>query len=348
MPTVFLVLTAVFAALFIVELVLRFMACGTLRRFFLESPDFQWHFFDTLIVLLCAFDALVEIVAFGFDHPNWHQLASSRLVRMVRTLRLVRAVRILKLVRHIGPLRALVRSTMNILEHTAWAVVLILLVIFITAMVYTDAATMYVAEILAPQGLAVQDVNPNLSYFSSGLLTTVHTMWWTITGGINYADAMTALLLLDGGWFWVILFDFYVAFMFLGLLNVMTGVVGEKAIEFTAREKEWELAYSSLNREKAAEALKRLHTEMSKLEANAPEAFDLLIEDPWFSGFIEKNEVGKGLFNQLFDHNGDEEVNLDEFVEACLKLKHPAKAVDMAAIRADIMKIQRSLDALQT
>lgn len=272
---------------------------------------------------------------------------------MVRTLRLVRAVRILKLVRHIGPLRALVRSTMNILEHIAWAVVLILLVIYITAMVYTDAATMYVAESLAPVGLSVKDVNPNLSYFSSGLLTTVHTMWWTITGGINYADAMTALLLLDGGWFWVILFDFYVAFMFLGLLNVMTGVVCEKAIEFTEREKEWELAYSALSREKAAEALKRLHAEMSKLEADAPEAFDILIEDPWFSGLIEnikcqKNEVGKGLFNQLFEHNAAGEVNLDEFVEACLKLKHPAKAVDMAAIRADIMKIKRSIDALQT
>lgn len=351
-PLVFIVLTAVFAALFMVEISLRFMACSTLRRFFWETPDYLWNGFDTLIVLLTVFHAVVEIAAFGFDVEDWHQLARSRIVRMVRTLRLLRAVRILKVVRHIGPLRALVRSTMNILQHIGWAVVLIMLVVYIMAMIYTDAATTYVAEILKPQGLSVQDVHPSLSYFCTGLVMSCHTMWWTITGGINYAEATNALLQIEAGWFWVLMFDVYVAFMMLGLLNVMTGIVCEKAIEFTEREKEWELANSSLSRVEAAEALKRLQIEMSGLEANSPAAFDRLMEDPWFSRFIasiecHKNEVGKGLFNQLFDPNGAREVNLDEFVEACLKLKWPAKALDMAAVRVDMIKIQKSLEELQ-
>lgn len=347
-PTVFVVLGAIFAILFVTELVLRFFADGSFKEFFWKSDDYLWNIFDTIVVLLCLFDALVEIVAFGADVASWRQLANTRIVRMVRVLRLVRAVRILKVVRNIAALRTLIRSTVNTLAHVGWAIVLIVLVIYILGLVFTDAVTMWVTDVVTPQGLKVTDIHPNLAWFSDGLHSSCQTLWWSITGGIDYSDALRALILIDGGWVWGWVYNFYVAFMFLGALNVMTGVVCERAMECTEKENEHELALGAINREQAMEAMVRLRRQMGKLEADEPAAFDELMKDEWFNAFLAKiecdqPEVGAGLFNQLFDGDGDGQVDLDEFVEGCLRLKFPAKAFDIASMRIDMMRLQRGL-----
>lgn len=347
-PHAFVVIGAIFALLFVVEIVIRFLADGSFKVFFWLSDDYLWNIFDSLIVLLCIFDSIVEIVAFGADVVEWRQLANTRIVRMVRVLRLVRAVRILKVVRNIGALRTLIRSTINTMAHVGWAVVLIVLVVYIVGLVFTDAVSMYASENLTPQGLSVADVNPNLVWFGSGLHLSCQTLWWSVTGGINYADAVNVMILIDGGWVWGYIYDFYMAFMFLGALNVMTGVVCETAIECTERENEHELALGAINRDEAAAAMKRLHAEMARLEADEPAAFDQLMKDDWFSSFManiecDQPEVGKGLFNELFDKDGDGEVDLDEFVEGCLRLKWPAKAFDIAAIKIDMLRMHKIL-----
>lgn len=352
-PTVFVTLGAVFALLFLLELLLRFLASGGIRRFLWESEDRGWNIFDTLVVIAGGFDSLVEIVAYGADVQEWRVLAGTRLFRMVRVLRLTRAIRILKVVRHIGPLRTLIRSTTSIIQHIFWAVVLIVMVMYIMGLIFTDAVTVFVQDTLIPQNISVANFgNGQLVYFSSGLHYSIQTCFWAITGGIDYADAINALKLIDGGWFWGYLFELYLAFMILGAMNVMTGVVCETAIDFAEKEAQHELALTAMDRKHAQLAMEKLSEQLRTCQADDASAFDRLMEDPWFKKFLEgigcqRQEAGMTLFQRLFDGDGNGKVDLDEFVEGCLQLKNPAKAFDVAAMKVDITRMGKVLDEIQ-
>lgn len=348
-PSVFTLLGVVFAFAFMVEIGFRYAVHRDCRWFFYRSPEWAWNLFDTIVVVLCSLDAVFQVIAYEADIPDMQSLTKTRIFRMVRVLRLVRAIRILKVVRNVGPLRSLVKSMFHTLQHLLWALILIMLVIFVLGLIYTDAVSTWIVDELQPQGLAPRDVDPNLIFFSSGLHFTMQTLWWAISNGINYTDAVTALVHLDGGWAWANVFDLYVAFMMLGALNVLTGVVCERAMDCTDKENQYELALRAISTGDAKVALKRIRKAMKAYEANPAAAFDVLIKDPWVMNLMSSiqchmQEMGNGLFNELFDRDHNGQVDVDEFVLGCLKLKWPAKALDMAAVKMDILRLHQSFD----
>ena len=70
-----------------------------------------------------------------------------RLMRLIRIGRLFRVVRIMKVVRLFRSLRTLVQSLVGTLKSLAWAMVLLSLIMYIFAILFTDAALDYIIEL---------------------------------------------------------------------------------------------------------------------------------------------------------------------------------------------------------
>merc|ERR1712217_177195 len=68
------------------------------------------------------------------------------------------------------------------------------------------------------------------------LARTMFTLFKSITGGISWHEAV--LPLSNVGQFWVMVFVLYIAFCFFVLLNVVTGVFCQSAMENAQRDKE--------------------------------------------------------------------------------------------------------------
>lgn len=90
-----------FLAAFTMELVLRVLFFGPVEFFDVKGPDVIWNVFDTLVVLLGAFDTVFSAVwktgpAKEKDEATW-----ATMFRMIRLLRILRVFRIIRFVRQL-------------------------------------------------------------------------------------------------------------------------------------------------------------------------------------------------------------------------------------------------------
>jgi len=172
------------------------------------------------------------------------------------------------------------------------------------------------------------------------------TLFLSVTGGIDWENVLYALELLVHGRVHKVLFITYIAFVLFAVLNTLTGVFCQKAIESAKHDHE------TLIREQLLE--KRMYIKKAR------ELFNELDCDA--SSTISYNEFCKRMADEqvlayfaimgleasdawdlfkLLDTNRDAEIDLDEFVEGCVKLSGTAKAFDVAKLSYD-NKLMRS------
>lgn len=350
--------SAVFFVLFAVELLMRFVACGSLAKMYsCQNPDLGWNVFDTIVVSLCGIDAGLEILALC-NVDNTQQLANTRIFRMVRVLRIARGLRILKLVRNVGPLRTLIRCTLNTLQHVFWAVLLLTIMSYIFGLMLCDAVSNWKADALVPTNITLASIDPRLLWFS-GLGQTMLTLWWSISAGINYQEAVAALDNIDDGWGWGLAYNVFMALMLLRVLNVMTGVVCQSAIEVTDKEIQNELALVALSKgkDKADKLKQSMQKKLGKIQEGDPDAVEGLMQEQWMNDLMKEmhcqpandTSAGQDLVAVYFGGNAGEnsEDSLETFLAAMEKLKQPAKAIDVAMVKTDIVKLQKRLELQQ-
>ena len=107
----FFIVEQVYAAIFLVELILRILAEG--RRFFCSSPDVGWNYLDILIVCTSVLTLVTELAEQSVDS---NLSGNVRIIRILRVTRVMRVVRIVKIVRFIRALRSLVHSIFSTMK----------------------------------------------------------------------------------------------------------------------------------------------------------------------------------------------------------------------------------------
>lgn len=183
-----------YACLFSIELVMRLYAVGF--RAYICDEGWAWNWLDLTVVSTSWVDIIMDFLGESAGTTG----SSFRVLRLFRVSRLLRIVKTLWIVRFVGALRTLVSSLMDTLKPLFWAMCLLLIIIYIAALLFTDVVLQHLSE------------NPNLApmkkYFGD-LGIPIQTLFRSISGGIDWADAADALTPL--GDFWVLLFQFYIA-----------------------------------------------------------------------------------------------------------------------------------------
>lgn len=312
LPAVFRIIEACFLVVFLVELVARIIA---FRAEFFTGIDWRWNAFDSLMVLFQLVEEIANAIAAGA--ASFIDLGFLRILRM---LRLVRIVRLARLLRFVVELRMVIYSLYMSLRSLLWTCLLIVVMIYIVSV--------YFVLVIADTGRAAQDKNlfeddPALDHYFGTLFRSCLTLYQSMTGGVDWencvnplADASSPLM--------SVVFSMYIAFSVLALVNVVTGIFVEAAVKYGRESSESELMATITQVFQCSDA--------DGSGMISWDEFNQHVDDPKMTAYFKNLGIdlldAPALF-MLLDADGNGHIEVDEFVTGCLRLRGPARGIDL-------------------
>lgn len=326
----FAIADTVFTFLFMQELLMRLVADGSLRYFLFTSRNRAWHWFDTIVVTCTCLDLFLTVLLGSV-------IGKVRAFRLLRLMRILRAARSLKVVQHIAPLRMLLESIIGTMRTLLWSFVLLLIMTFVFAIVFTDA----MASSMQDPATEMRSLR-----FFGNLSSSILVLFWSVMGGTDCWTVQEELVIAGSAWSYV--FALYCAISIFAVLNVMTAMFCQSAMESAGKDHELVVSAWNENRAALATDLERLFETLRGQEDGAIslDGLEVQLQGKWIQDFflaleIEVSDVVT-LF-RLLDRTGDGLVDSTEFVEGCLKLRGNAKAIDVTAIKFDVKGLRLQL-----
>ncbi|CAE8732452.1 unnamed protein product [Polarella glacialis] len=319
-----------FGVIFAIELGLRVYVNG-FKHFFFGKAMCE-HLFDFVLVFLQLVDIIVALSI--SSEAGFNSLGFLRILRLFRLARMVRLVRL------VPELRSMVYLISASLSAFVWAAVLMLLIMYCLAVYFTIVAS-------------EADVSDSEEHFAQlywgSIGGSVLSLFMAVAGGADWHQFL--LVFGQGSSLYIInsfLLSIYVGFAILVMLNLVTGVLVEGAQNIIRSQKETELAQMSA--EIFVKADTNNDSEMSKDE------FDKLMCTPSMDTYCHAIgmtlDEAANLF-EFLDRDDSGSISIAEFVQGCLRLRGPAKALDLAELRLwskdnsqDTLKSIKSLHAI--
>ncbi|OLQ09302.1 Voltage-dependent T-type calcium channel subunit alpha-1H [Symbiodinium microadriaticum] len=205
------VIQYVYAAWFFLELAMRIWADGCS---IFCGPDWMWSLLDLLVVSISLWEVVADII-YAVDSNdvsgNADGVTGLKALRVVRVTRILKVVRLMRVFRFVLAFRTLITSIAFTLKSLFWALMLLLLIVYVFAVLFCQAASW----------LAVR-------YFGS-VSDTMISLFMSIAAGVSWENVIAPLRLISG--MWALVFILYVSFTYFAVLNVVTGVFCQSAIE---------------------------------------------------------------------------------------------------------------------
>jgi len=349
-PSFMKVLDLAFACIFTVEWMIRLLSeeCG-----FLVGPDWRWNFVDTIAVL----SSWSEI---ALDAMNNESFVDLSLVRMLRILRVVRSIRIVRVLLVFRELRLLLLSLTGSVMPLLWALVVLSVITFMFGILIQQGVASYLVSgdnvksstdelylIGQVNGFTIEEAS-DVAVIDMFLNfpRTILTLFKSVSGGENWGLVQFQLESADPlyGFLWCI----YIAIMFLGVLNVITGIFVECAVARARTDKEMALL-EELERNK--ERMRQLMELFRDLDTNGD---GKVTYDEWES-FTTRKEAQAAMallgldirktkeIYRMLDFNDDQEIDLEEFAVGCMELSGNAKGVDVETLLRNSKKLLANL-----
>lgn len=340
-PAFFYVGNYVFSTLFAVELFLRLyverwaLYCG---------EDWMWGWLDTFIVLTALWDIVVDVwMASQQGAESVADMSGLRAFRIIRITRIVKAVRLMRIFRFVMALRMLVGSIVNTLKSLFWALVLLILIVYVFGVIFSQAVNDFLQD-QEPDAPTVTEQGREVLQARFGtVLDAMLSLFMSITNGISYVELLTPLAALSG--LWIFVFLFYMSFTYFAVLNVVTGVFCHSAIESAQNDHAAVVQNILENKESHMRKLRQL---FSKFNAETgSDELDAIITFPMFEEKINTPAVREYFeslnldvwdawsFFKLLDLDQGGAVSVDEFLMGCLRFRGAARAMDVGKLLHD-------------
>jgi voltage-gated sodium channel len=320
------VIEVLFSLAFLVELVCRVQAHGP--NYFTDPNERGWNLLDASIVTVSLVDTLI-LMPLGMSK-------SLRFVSMLRFVRLMRLARLIRLLRFFRELWLVASGLIQALKTLAW----IILVLFIIC---------YIGSIFTTIMVGRNDRDFNVYYKESGKWD--HEYYFKTIGRslISFLQIVTLdnwaeLIVRDVVQVQPGMYVFFIAFICLGtfgVLNLMIGVVVERAIRTAAtdsreqkrkKDRDRQLVFGQLREIfEAADVDNSGTLSLQEVEEaiNKPEIYNKLrmidfpVDNP------------KEVF-VLLDYDNTGELTIEEFIKGCLRMKGPAMSKDLLVAQVAI------------
>lgn len=335
-PAVFYVIGYLFTTTFLVELLLRMTAYGA---YFFYNDTCHWNYLDLLIVIASLVEVVADISYFTSDTGKQAVGVSNvRIVRIIRITRLIRIFRVARIVKLIRALRVLVYQIIGTLRSVLWAMVLLMIIIYVFAMVFAQAASEHVYD-----GV---DLGGKVKQYWGSLPRSIFTLYKAIIGGVDWE--VVVIPLSDIHWFWVFMFVAFISFTFFAVLNVITGVFCQSAIESAQHDQEMVIQQQIINKNMYTKKIRSLFKDIDEDSSDCItfREFERVLGEDKVKAYFESLGLDTsdawGLF-KLLDQDESHQIDIEEFVLGCLRLRGHAKAIDLAKISYDNKMLRNKL-----
>jgi len=316
------------------------------RAYFFCNDDLSWNLFDFFLVTVGAIDLLLRSALQG-SNPSNSGSVKVIFLRVLRVLRLARILRGLKALRFFAELRLMLSCLSHSVQSLFWSIVMLVFIFYIFGLIFVQGIVSYIQD--EKDVILDEDLHDILAMYGS-VEQTMLTLYMASTGGNDWAIYYKALQ--PNFSKYVLLF--FVSFIQIALLNILTGIfvenalksaepdLEEKAKEFRKKEivdaevlfrvcKDMGLgAEHSISRVEFAEAFcgNKLRAYMSVL--------GLRFDDPYalYELMIMTSEAE------------GEELKQEDFVTGCIRLKGNASNMDMYLLKnqvENVTRVQRDL-----
>eukprot|EP00747_Dinoflagellata_sp_TGD_P084198 gnl/TRDRNA2_/TRDRNA2_162416_c0_seq1.p1 gnl/TRDRNA2_/TRDRNA2_162416_c0~~gnl/TRDRNA2_/TRDRNA2_162416_c0_seq1.p1 ORF type:complete len:610 (+),score=82.05 gnl/TRDRNA2_/TRDRNA2_162416_c0_seq1:53-1882(+) len=327
-PIGFAIINHTCTVLFVFELALRVLATG--RQFF-KSTGWMWALVDIFVVVTSVIEMIFDILTMMFSSSALRNANNVRILRTIRITRLARTVRISRIVRFISSLRLLVISIAITLRELSWALVLLAIIIYVFAIALTQSAIDELAN-------SSSGSDPELIHCWGSMSASMLTLFQSITGGVNWSEPLVPLSRISG--VLTMVFMGYIAFTYFAVLNVLTGMFCNSAIENAQRDPDLYVQTALTTKRIFTQKLKRMFDEMNFDYSGGITLTELegLMLDEKLMGYFEAMDLDVGdawaLF-RLVDTDESQVIDVDDFVHGCLRLKGSAKNLDFATMLSE-------------
>jgi len=336
---VFYCVHAFYAFAFLFEIIFKCIANGVGPLFC--GVDWLWNLLDLLMVL-CGLLELALTLSMALD-----QL---RVFRILRAARICRGMRVARLVRYVGPLRALMLSIASALQSLMWTMLLVMLILFGTGYILSQTVYDHCSDEEAADIDGVCS-SESLKRFWASLQKSMYTLFMVLVGGVNWEAPIAPLSEVNFGL--AVIFVLYIAFMNFAVLNVVTGIFCQNAIESANADKEIAIMMKHKQTDGYKDNMRKIFQQidvdgsgditMGEMEAK--------LEEPDMIAFFDAIELDVNdawaMFS-LIDGDRSGVIDIEEFISGCLLFRGNAKAIHVAKIKEE-QKIARGiLSEIQT
>jgi len=317
-----------FTIFFCLELFLRILA-GRIW-FFMSPTDWGWHWLDVFLVVTSVLSDLDMIVNLNF-------------FRLLRVFRIVRVAKVIKNLNSLRSLRKMMLSIQASIASLAWAFVFLALLIFVFSIFFLNGASEHIKSNKYDDGIR----NQYKEWYSS-LPQTMFALLVAISGGTDWIEIMSPVQNIS--WPYQVTFTFYVLFVVVGVLNVLTGIFLESAAEFHDRD---------LTVQAEIDRLDSFVQEMLDLFSEFHPDHDGMVSWEIFQDYLRQEHVEAYLSShmleptharllfRMLDHDGSDAINIYEFVIGMLRLRGAAKTYDSRVLLHEIHHLRMSVHQIQ-
>lgn len=288
-----------------------------------------WNIFDLILVSMQLVEEITTLVA---KHSAVQKaLAASILLRIVRFVRVVRVVRILHVMRFADELRLLVSCIMHSARAFFWSLALLVLIIYVMAVNLVQVTISRKNDETDINGTwrGLDDYEILHKWYGS-VPRAVFSLFEGLTGGVDWDELVAPLITVVSPWMGVVFF-FYMAFVILAVMNVVSATFVEQAIERATKVKEIQKVshasrlFKSIDKDRSGVIT---YDEIAQqLETSAVREFFKSID-------VDVTEA-QWLF-ELLDHDNSGELEFGEFLTGCLRLQGPAKSIDLVLVMREL------------
>jgi len=319
-----------FAGFFVVELLMRIVADG--KNFFC-GEDWKWSWLDLFVVATSVWEILADVLYNAFQIEGTSGLKALRIMRITRIMKVMRLMRVF---RFILAFRTLIASISDTLKSLFWALMLLAVIVYVFAVLFTQAVNDYIQDPNSPP-LPEREQLAAQRYFAS-LGDTMLSLFMAIANGVSWHELVAPLRNISI--VWVLLFLFYIFFTYFAVLNVVTAVFCQTAVE-SAQNDHASMVHSVLKHKQAHldklrqlfqtlgdEATGVITFKMLEEKMNTPEVrayFEVLGLDVWDAWS----------FFKLLDLDQRGDVEIEQFLMGCLRLRGNAKSIDLCKLIHD-------------
>jgi len=318
---------------FVVELMMR-MLLGRWSYFY--AKEWKWNIFDLIIVVL----SLVEL---GLDAFGDGASGGISVFRVLRVLRIVRVIRIIRVARFFRELRILISAILHSARPMLWAIVLLLMIMFICSVHLAQAVTDYRLE---HEGRELEEWERSLIKHYGTLHESIYTLFQFLSGGNDWGELADPLLQLH--WSYSLFMSAYIAFTALAVMNIVTGIFVETAMRAPEDDHDAVLKEEWENESSAVCQIMDL-LQGADVDGNGfleRRELRTLLSSPSGSDFLSQLGVEVtqvwGLF-KLLDIGDTGSVDAQEFIMGCLRLRGPAKTVDVTTLMYENKRVMKLL-----
>lgn len=305
---------------FYLEIVLRILGLRT--WFFVAKNVWYWNVFDACLVLSSFFADVVSMSSLEF----------MRMLRMVRIIRMARLLRVLRVFRE---LREMFLAIVSCMASLVWAFVFLALTLLLFSIFFLQAIVGYLENL--DKDHHEQGLVESFREWYKSLGSTMYTLLAAATGGVDWLEPGRPLAKL--GWGYTGVYVFYVLFVTIGVMNILTGVFIGNASCIADRD----ISIHKENSKLDTFVHEMIHLfnefELDTHGSISWQAFKTYISDHKVQAYLASHDLetthGILLFDLLDrDHSGY--IDVHEFVIGMVRLKGNAKALDARIIERDV------------